>query len=142
MRKRTGQVLQTLVEFGIALVAIVGAAALFTNGVEILGGRLGMRQGAVGSVLAALGTALPETMIPVVAILGAIVAGEDPELAREFGIGAILGAPFTLATLAMFVVGASPLAYGKRRGQGRRYAAKRPMGVRTSHGAGLPAGTQ
>jgi cation:H+ antiporter len=110
--------LQTLVEFGIALIAIVGAAALFTNGVEILGGRLGMRQGAVGSVLAAVGTALPETMIPVVAILGAVVAGEDLELAREIGIGAILGAPFTLATLAMFVVGASALAYRKRRGQG------------------------
>ena len=48
------------------------------------------------------------------------MAGEDSELAREIGIGAILGAPFTLATLAMFVVGASALAYRKRRGQGSK----------------------
>jgi cation:H+ antiporter len=110
--------LQALLEFGLALTAIVVAAILFTNGVEILGGRLGMRQGAVGSVLAAVGTALPETMIPVVAILGAVYAGQDPGLAGEIGIGAILGAPFTLATLAMFVVGASALVYRKRREQG------------------------
>ena len=58
-----------MVEFGFALVAILVAAALFTNAVEILGERLNLAQGAVGSVLAAVGTALPETMIPVVAIL-------------------------------------------------------------------------
>jgi hypothetical protein len=33
--------LQALLEFGLALTAIVVAATLFTNGVEILGGRLG-----------------------------------------------------------------------------------------------------
>ncbi|MBA3471953.1 MAG: hypothetical protein H0T57_01785 [Rubrobacter sp.] len=69
-------------------------------------------------MLAAVGTALPETMIPVVAILGAVYARQDPGLAGEIGIGAILGAPFTLATLAMFVVGASALVYRKRREQG------------------------
>ncbi len=127
--------MQALLEFGLALTAIVVAATLFTNGVEILGGRLGMRQGAVGSVLAAVGTALPETMIPVVAILGAVYAGQDPGLAGEIGIGAILGAPFTLATLAMFVVGASALVYRKRREQGRRFAAGRRTPARISLGA-------
>jgi cation:H+ antiporter len=68
----------TLVEFGFALVAILVAAALFTNTVEILGERLNLAQGAVGSVLAAVGTALPETMIPVVAIVGSVFAGERP----------------------------------------------------------------
>jgi cation:H+ antiporter len=102
----------------IALVAILLAAYLFTNAVEILGDRLGLSQGGVGSVLAAVGTALPETMIPIVAILGAIFAGRDPESAGEIGIGAILGAPFMLATLAMFVVGASILGYRRRREAG------------------------
>ena len=45
----------TLVEFGFALIAILIAAALFTNAVEILGERLNLAQGAVGSVLAAVG---------------------------------------------------------------------------------------
>ena len=77
-----------------------------------------MGQGAVGSVLAAVGTALPETMIPMVAILGAVFAGRDPDTAGEIGIGAILGAPFLLATLAMFVVGASAYTFRKRRAEG------------------------
>src|SRR5919107_740206 len=110
--------LLTLVEFGLALAAILVAAYLFTNAVEILGERLGLGQGGVGSVLAAVGTALPETMIPIVAILGAVFAGRDPQSAGEIGIGAILGAPFMLATLAMFVVGAFILGYRRRREAG------------------------
>jgi cation:H+ antiporter len=110
--------LSVYLEFALALGAIVVAAALFTNAIEILGGRLNLGQGAVGSVLAAVGTALPETMIPVVAILAAVFAGGDPETAGEIGIGAILGAPFMLATLAMFVVGASALAFRNRRESG------------------------
>ncbi len=100
------------------MVVILEAAVLFTNAVEILGGRLKLGQGAVGSVLAAVGTALPETLIPVVAILAAVFSGEGGEMAGEIGIGAILGAPFLLATLAMFVTGASAVAYRKRREQG------------------------
>ena len=102
----------------VALAAILVAAYLFTNAVELLGSRLGLGQGGVGSVLAAVGTALPETMIPVVAILGAVLFGGDPESAGEIGIGAILGAPFLLSTLAMFVVGASILGYRRRREAG------------------------
>src|SRR5215217_1667567 len=107
-----------VLEFAISLGAIVVAASLFTNAVEILGGRLNLGQGAVGSVLAAVGTALPETMIPVVAILAAVFAGRDLETAGEIGIGAILGAPFMLATLAMFVVGFSALVFRNRREHG------------------------
>jgi cation:H+ antiporter len=110
--------LPVVLEFAMSLGAIVVAASLFTNAVEILGGRLNLGQGAVGSVLAAVGTALPETMIPIVAILAAVFAGRDPETAGEIGIGAILGAPFMLATLAMFVVGASALYFRGRRVNG------------------------
>ena len=107
-----------ILEFVGALAAILAAAYLFTNAVEILGGTLKLGQGAVGSVLAAVGTALPETMIPIVAILGAALVGGDMSVAGEIGVGAILGAPFLLATLAMFVVGASAYGYRERRANG------------------------
>ena len=49
----------TLIEFGFALVAIVAAAAMFTNAFEIFRERLNLAKGAVGSVLAAVCSALP-----------------------------------------------------------------------------------
>ncbi|CAA9457440.1 MAG: Sodium/calcium exchanger membrane region [uncultured Rubrobacteraceae bacterium] len=112
--------MSTVIEFVVALVAIILGAAFFTNAIEILGGRLGLRQGAVGSLLAAVGTALPESMIAVVAILEPVLSGEVSEEGALIGIGAILGAPFMLATLAMFVVGVSALLFRRRRDQGTR----------------------
>jgi cation:H+ antiporter len=110
----------TAIVFVVALVAIILGAAFFTNAIEILGGRLGLRQGAVGSLLAAVGTALPESMIAIVAILEPVLTGEASEEGALIGMGAILGAPFMLATLAMFVVGVSTLFFGRRRDQGTR----------------------
>jgi cation:H+ antiporter len=112
--------LLTIVEFALALVAILVGAAFFTNAVEILGSRLGLQQGAVGSLLAAVGTAFPESMIAIVAILEPVVSGGDTEGGAEIGVGAILGAPFMLATLALAVVGASALAFRGRRPQGAK----------------------
>jgi hypothetical protein len=40
--------LPLLLEFGLALLAIVVAAAIFTNAVEILGGRLNLGDGQLG----------------------------------------------------------------------------------------------
>jgi cation:H+ antiporter len=97
-----------------ALLVILLGAQLFTNGVEWVGERFGLSEGMVGSVLAAVGTALPETTIPVVALLAHSDAGS-----QDIGIGAILGAPFMLATLAMAVLGASALTYARGR-RGRR----------------------
>ena len=93
----------TIIELLLSAVAIVVAAALFTNAIEILGERLNLGAGAVGSVLAAVGTALPETMIPVVALVAALFTGAST--AGDIGVGAILGAPFLLGTLAMCVAG-------------------------------------
>ena len=92
---------------------ILAGALLFTNAIEWLGHKLNLGEGAVGSILAAVGTAMPETLIPIVAIIGG-VAGSD-----EVAVGAIVGAPFLLATVAMALVGISALAYIKRRPQGR-----------------------
>ena len=80
---------------------ILIGAELFTNGVEWLGKKLCLSEGAVGSVLAAVGTALPEAIIPVIAILFT----KGGQQSNEVGIGAILGAPFMLGTLAFFVTG-------------------------------------
>jgi cation:H+ antiporter len=93
-----------------AFVLILAGAELFTNGIEWVGHKLQLAEGAVGSVLAAVGTALPETMIPIVAIL--IASGDS---SNEIGIGAILGAPFMLSTLAMFVSGIAVLVVSRRR---------------------------
>jgi cation:H+ antiporter len=97
----------------IAFVIILLGAELFTNGIEWFGRKLELAEGAVGSVLAAVGTALPETMIPIIAILFA--TGES---SNEVGVGAILGAPFMLSTLAMFVTGIAVLYVGRRRTTG------------------------
>ena len=108
----------TIIELLLSLAAILGAAILFTNAVEMLGERLNMGHGSVGSILAAVGTALPETMIPIVAILGAVIVGTGGHAAGEIGIGAILGAPFLLATLAFFLVGVSAIGFRRRRRTG------------------------
>jgi cation:H+ antiporter len=92
-----------------AFVVILLGAELFTNGIEWFGRKLEVAEGAVGSVLAAVGTALPETMIPIIAIL---FAGGG---STEVGIGAILGAPFMLSTLAMFVTGLAVLLAARKR---------------------------
>ena len=92
-----------------SLVVILAGAELFTNGIEWIGEGFGLSEGAVGSVLAAVGTALPETLLPIVAILSGKDAGE------EIGTGAILGAPFMLTTLAMVVIAVTVLATRARR---------------------------
>ncbi|HEY6203486.1 MAG TPA: sodium:calcium antiporter [Candidatus Limnocylindria bacterium] len=94
--------------FGLILVG----AEVFTNGIEWLGIKLNMSEGATGSILAALGTATPETLIPVVAILFTNTSDSD-----EIGVGAILGAPFMLATLVMLLIGVTAYVLRKRRGR-------------------------
>jgi cation:H+ antiporter len=101
-----------------SLVVILVAAELFTNGIEWVGHKLNLAEGAVGSVLAAVATAMPETLIPVIAILGPVLlGGTATESSHAVGVGAILGAPFMLSTLAMFVTGIAVIIYARR---GRR----------------------
>jgi len=94
-----------------SFVLIIGGALLFTNAIEWLGERLNLGHGAVGSLLAAVGTALPESLIPIVALL----AGAE---GADVAIGAIIGAPFMLGTIAMLLVGISALAFRRRRDTG------------------------
>ena len=85
----------------LALVVILIGAETFTNALEHLGKRLGISEGVTGSIFAAVGTALPETMVPIFAVL---LSSGSLEVRYEVGTGAILGAPLMLATLAFFLL--------------------------------------
>jgi cation:H+ antiporter len=102
------EVLLLLFSFAVVL----SGALLFTNAVEWIGHRLEVGVGAVGSILAAVGTAMPETLIAVVALLDVSEGSED------VAIGAIVGAPFLLGTLAMGLVGLFAYMYRDKRDQG------------------------
>lgn len=77
----------------------------FTNGVEWLGFRLKLGQTATGTILAAFGTALPEGVVTLVA-----TAFADNPAQQSIGIGAAMGGPLVLATIAYAVTGFALLA--------------------------------
>ncbi len=76
------------------------ACEYFVNGVEWVGRKTGVSQNAVGTVLAAFGTALPESVVTFVAVVLGHGAVE-----KNIGVGAALGGPLVLATIAYPVVG-------------------------------------
>jgi cation:H+ antiporter len=102
--------LLSLLLFLVAIGTILGGAAVFTNAVEWLGRRLGISDGAIGSVLAGIATALPETLIPVIAIFWGTSQAET-----DIGIGAILGAPLMLGTLVLPMLAGFLLLLGRMR---------------------------
>jgi cation:H+ antiporter len=82
-------------------VVIYLACEWFVNAVEWLGVRLKVGPIAVGTILAAAGTALPESVVTLVAVLfGGGRTGDD------IGVGAALGGPLVVGTLAYAVTGA------------------------------------
>jgi cation:H+ antiporter len=94
----------------LAFLLLVLGAEYFTNAVEWLGRRLKLSDSATGSLLAAVGTAMPETLVPIVAIFFSTGGA-----AHDVGIGGILGAPFMLSTLAMLVIATALWSFRKRR---------------------------
>lgn len=95
------------------LVAILVAAEVFTNALEHLGEKLRISDGVTGSIFAAVGTAMPETMVPLLAIFAGTT---DTRVNEEIGVGAILGAPLMLSTLSLFLMSASVLRQRGPRG--------------------------
>lgn len=89
--------------------AIYLACEYFVNGVEWVGHKLKLGATATGTVLAAFGTALPESAVTFVAVM----FGKTPE-ARDIGVGAAMGGPLVLATIAYAVVGAAMWANRRR----------------------------
>ena len=96
-------------------VVIYGACELFVNGIEWCGRKFGVCETATGTVLAAFGTALPESVVTFVAV----ALGDDPAQ-KDIGVGAALGGPLALSTIAYAVVGLSLLAFAAKSGAGRR----------------------
>jgi cation:H+ antiporter len=94
--------------FAVSIAITLGGCALFTNGIEWFGKRRKLSDGAIGSVFAAIGTTLPETSIPIIAIF----FGTGRER-TDVGLGAILGAPFMLGTLVLPVLGLLVLLYAR-----------------------------
>ena len=94
----------------VSLGLILFACELFTNGIEWTGKKLDLPEGATGSILAAVGTALPETSIPIIAL----IAGNQ---GHDIAVGAIAGAPFMLATLGFFVTGGAVLFFSRKGGR-------------------------
>lgn len=88
----------------ISLVTIVLSCVLFTNAIEFLGNKLKLGNNATGSILAVIGTGLPEFIIPIVAIFGTNFSNIKINVATDIALGAILGSPFMLSTLALFLL--------------------------------------
>lgn len=104
-------------EIILLLAGILISCEVFTNAIENLGEKLNIGHEFTGSVLAAVGTALPETILPLIAIYMASTGMASEVSAKEdIAIGAILGAPFMLSTLAMFLLGLSIYTHRKQRG--------------------------
>jgi len=97
-------------ELFVMLLVILIAAEVFTNALEHLGEKLGISEGVTGSLFAAIGTALPETSVPLLALLAGT---QNAATNEEIGVGAILGAPLMLATLSICLMAVS---VWKRRG--------------------------
>lgn len=90
-------------------VVIYLACEYFVNGVEWVGEKLDVGQKATGTILAAFGTALPESVVTLVA-----VAFGTSAAAKELGVGAALGGPLALSTVAYATVGTVLLVTGRR----------------------------
>ncbi|WP_404713519.1 sodium:calcium antiporter [Sphingomonas sp. MMS24-J13] len=84
-------------------IVIYLSCELFVNGVEWVGEKMAVGQKATGSILAAFGTALPESVVTLVAVAGGSAAG------KELGVGAALGGPLALSTIAYATVGVTLL---------------------------------
>lgn len=101
--------LLTLTLFLLSAGAIYVACEYFVNGIEWFGKRLNLGATAIGSVLAAFGTALPESAVTFMAV----VFGNTPAQ-KDLGVGAAMGGPLVLATLAYAVVGFALILNRKR----------------------------
>ena len=95
------------------LIVILIAAEVFTNALEHLGEKLGISEGVTGSLFAAVGTALPETSVPLLALMAGT---SDAHLNEEIGVGAILGAPLMLSTLSISLLAFAVLKNRKASG--------------------------
>lgn len=96
-----------------AAILIYLSCEFFVNGIEWVGKAFNISQSAVGSILAAFGTALPESVVTFIAV----VFGANSKQ-KDIGIGSALGGPLVLSTIAYAVVGISIFVFSKKRKYG------------------------
>ena len=117
-------------------VAIYVACEWFVNAVEWLGVRLEVGPVAVGTILAAAGTALPESVVTLVAVLFG-----SHEHGNDIAVGAAMGGPLVVGTIAYGVTGGM-LIWRKRRQRAALTAAASPRGAWAAAPRGVgPDGT-
>ena len=103
----------TYLSLAVAVIVIYYSCELFVNGIEWVGKKFNISQCAIGTVLAAFGTALPESVVTLVAV----AFNSSPEQ-KAIGVGAALGGPLVLGTIAYAVVGLCIIAFRKKREMG------------------------
>lgn len=103
----------TLVALIISAILIYFSCELFVNGIEWVGLRFNISKNAVGTILAAFGTALPESVVTFIAVVFGANASQ-----KDIGVGAALGGPLVLSTLAYAIVGLAIIYFRKKRTQG------------------------
>ena len=103
----------------LAVVLFLGSAAAiyiaceyFVNGIEWLGRKLGVGETATGTILAAFGTAMPESAVTFVAVVFGRNAAQ-----KDIGVGAALGGPLVLATISYAIVGLALMWNHRRLGR-------------------------
>jgi cation:H+ antiporter len=89
--------------------AIYLSCEYFVNGVEWVGHRFHLGATTTGTLLAAFGTALPESAVTFVAVVFGRGSAQ-----KDIGVGAALGGPLVLATIAYAVIGGMLLLNRRR----------------------------
>lgn len=97
----------------LSVIVIYYSCELFVNAVEWVGKKINVSQCAIGTILAAFGTALPESVVTLMAVTFNASAEQ-----KDIGVGAALGGPLVLGTLAYAITGLAILLFSKRRAQG------------------------
>ncbi len=95
--------------------AIYWACEWFVNSVEWLGLKWGLGETATGTLLAAFGTALPESAVTLVAVAFGTGSGQ-----QDIGVGAAMAGPMVLSTITYGIVGLALMANATKRGQSVR----------------------
>jgi cation:H+ antiporter len=93
-----------------AALIIYFSCELFVNGIEWVGTAFNISQNVVGSVLAAIGTALPESIVTFIAVVFGVTSSQ-----KDIGVGAALGGPLVLSTLGYAAIGISIIIFSGSR---------------------------
>ncbi len=97
----------------VSVLVIYYSCELFVNAIEWVGKKLNVSECAIGTILAAFGTALPESVVT----LMAVAFNATPEQ-KDIGVGAALGGPLVLGTLAYAVTGLCIIIFRRQRDLG------------------------